>query len=55
MTGGAGIDAASSAQSKRVGTGAEHGGTGLRGGTGDGGRETVAVGGELGVVGERGV
>jgi hypothetical protein len=50
MSGIAGIDAASSAQSKWLGTGAEHGGTRLRrGGTGDGGRETVAVGVEQGV------
>jgi hypothetical protein len=52
MSGIAGIDTASSAQSKRLGTGAKHGGTGLRrGGTGDGGRETVAVGVEQGIDG----
>jgi hypothetical protein len=33
MTGGAGIDAVSSAQSRRVGTGVEHGGTGFDGGS----------------------
>ena len=43
---GMGRDSASSAQSKRVGTGVEQGGTRLEGGgTGDGGRETVTAGG----------
>jgi hypothetical protein len=41
MLGGAGIDATSSAQSRRVGTGVERGGIGLQGGeTGDGGCKT---------------
>ena len=45
MTGGAGIDAASSAQSRRVATGVGHGGTGLEGGETRGkGRETGAGG-----------
>ena len=45
MLGGAGIDAASSAQLRRVGAGVEHGGTGLKGGGAkDGGCETVTAG-----------
>jgi hypothetical protein len=45
MTGGAGINMAFSAQSRRMGPGVKCGGTGLRGGgTGDGGHETVTVG-----------
>ena len=44
--GRAGIDAVSSAQSRRMGIGVEHSGTGLRsGGTGGGGREAMAMGG----------
>jgi hypothetical protein len=46
MTGGAGINAASSAQSRQVDTYVDHGGTGLEGGeTRDGGRKTVGGGG----------
>jgi hypothetical protein len=46
MMGGAGIDSVSSAQSRRAGIGVEHSGAGLgSGGTGGGGRETMAVGG----------
>jgi hypothetical protein len=46
MTGGAGINAASSAQSRQVDTYVERGGTGLEGGeTRDGGRKTVRGGG----------
>ena len=46
MTGGAGIDAVSSAQSKRVGAGVGRGGTGLKGGgTRDGSRKTAAAAG----------
>jgi hypothetical protein len=42
MTGGASINAMSSAQSRQVGTGVEHGGTGLnRGSTRDGGGKMV--------------
>ena len=56
MTGGAGIDVASSAQSRRMGTGVERGGTGLGGGgTGDGGCETVMVGVTAGVGSGQGV
>jgi hypothetical protein len=45
MLGGAGIAAASSAQSRRAGTGVERGVIGLKGGgTGDGSRETVTAG-----------
>ena len=46
MLGGAGIDAVSSAQSRRVGTGVERGGTGLVGGSTKGwGCKTAAGGG----------
>jgi hypothetical protein len=62
MLGGAGIAAASSAQSRRAGTGVERGVIGLKGGgTGDGSRETVTAGVgsgqgvEAGVDGEQGV
>ena len=48
MTGGAGTDAASSAQSRRVATGVGHGGTGLEGG------ETRSKGHEMGAGGEQG-
>ena len=48
MMGGAGTDAASSAQSRRVATGVGHGGTGLEGG------ETRGKGRETGAGGERG-
>ena len=45
MTGGAGINAVSSAQSRWVGTGVERGGTGLKGGgTRDRDCETVTAG-----------
>ena len=50
MLGGAGIDATSSAQSRRVGAGVERGGTGLKGvGAKDGGCET-GPGGSSGMV-----
>ena len=45
MVGGAGIDAISSAQSRRVGTSVEHGGTGLDGGSTRGRGDKTAAGG----------
>ena len=47
MTGGAGINAVSSAQSKQVGMGVQHSGMGLNGGSSKGGCSKMAAGGVL--------
>ena len=47
MTGRAGIDAVSSAQSRQVGTGVKYGGTGLNRGSMRGGGDKTVAGGVL--------